>query len=526
MRVLGISPSHDSSVAVYNNGQIEFFGKEERFTGYKRDASPFMALEKVYEIFKTNIDHVTYSWLPNDCHRFEFFHAYAFKKFKLSMAFPPHSCHHINHAALAFYNSGFKEALTFVVDRNGSWNEKNERESETVFECSYPNTFKTLYKNYWSHDIPTFGIVRAYEAATTLIGQGALENGKTMGLASYGTNKKYDKLFTGHIALHDKFEDTNNEWDSAIFKGQKDKINNEITLSNYQFYADAAKHVQIETQKATLCLIKKYVKETGIKNICLVGGYALNVVANSYLIKNLPDCKFYIEPVSDDTGTSLGAAMLLYRYFTKDMNVYPMSDTFYHYYEKSKKQYGVKKSTKDLCDILNNQKIVAIFEGAPESGQRALGHRSLLFDPRNVEGKRIVNSLKNREWYRPFAGVILKEKFKEYFETLGVEESPHMVLNFKCKPIMKKNFPAIVHVDNTCRVQTIDKGFLYDLLKEFYKKTGCPFLLNTSFNLAGKPLIQTKKEAVEFVKTSNNPSFEGVYFIDDKKLFKKKSEGV
>ena len=111
---------------------------------------------------------------------------------------------------------------------------------------------------------------------------------------------------------------------------------------------------------------------------------------------------------------------------------------------------------------------MAIFEGAPESGQRALGHRSLLFDPRNVQGKRIVNSLKNREWYRPFAGVILKEKFKEYFETLGVEESPHMVLNFKCKPIMKKNFPAIVHVDNTCRVQTIDKGFLYDLLKKIF----------------------------------------------------------
>ena len=151
MRVLGISPSHDSSVSVYNNGQIEFFGKEERFTGYKRDAYPFMALEKVYEIFKTNIDHVTYSWLPNDCHRFEFFHAYAFKKINLSMAFPPHSCHHINHAALAFYNSGFKEALTFVVDRNGSWNEKNERESETVFECSYPNTFKTLYKNLLEH---------------------------------------------------------------------------------------------------------------------------------------------------------------------------------------------------------------------------------------------------------------------------------------------------------------------------------------------------------------------------------------
>ena len=520
MRILALSPSHDSSVAVYSNGQIEFFGKEERFTGYKRDGYPFTTLEKAYDLFKGKIDHATYSWLPDDCHRFEIFHAYLYKRFKLTMAYPPQSCHHLNHAALAFYNSGFEEALTFVIDRNGSWNENKERESETVFKCSYPHTFQTLYKSYWSHQYPTFGIVRVYEAATTLMGQGALENGKAMGLASYGKNKKYDKLFVGHKALHDKFEETNNEWGSAIFKGQKDKIEKDITLSNYQFYADAAKHVQIETQKAALSLIKKYVKKTGIKNICLVGGYALNVVANSFFIKNLPDCNFYIEPVSDDTGTSLGAAMILYRHETKDKNIYNVPNNFYHYYKNSKEQYGVKKSIKDLCNILNNQKILALFEGAPESGPRALGHRSLLFDPRNSLGKKIVNSLKNREWYRPFAGVILEEKFQDYFETLGLKESPYMTLSFKCKPMMKKQFPSIVHVDNTCRVQTVKDGFLYELLKEFYKKTGCPFLLNTSFNTAGNPLIHTKKDAVKFVDNCNNPSFEGVYFVEDKKLYK------
>ncbi len=95
-----------------------------------------------------------------------------------------------------------------------------------------------------------------------------------------------------------------------------------------------------------------------------------------------------------------------------------------------------------------------------------------------------------------------------------------MTLSFKCKPMMKKQFPSIVHVDNTCRVQTVKDGFLYDLLKEFYKKTGCPFLLNTSFNTAGNPLIHTKKDAVKFVDNCNNPSFEGVYFVEDKKLYK------
>ena len=103
---------------------------------------------------------------------------------------------------------------------------------------------------------------------------------------------------------------------------------------------------------------------------------------------------------------------------------------------------------------------------------------------------------------------------------MGLKESPYMTLNFKCKPNTQKLFPSIVHVDNTCRVQTVSEGFLYDLLKAWYKKTGCPMLLNTSFNTAGRPLVQTKEDAVGFTNTVNNPNFEGVYFVDDKKLYK------
>ena len=102
---------------------------------------------------------------------------------------------------------------------------------------------------------------------------------------------------------------------------------------------------------------------------------------------------------------------------------------------------------------------------------------------------------------------------------MGLRESPYMTLNFKSKT--RKKFPSVIHVDGTCRVQTVNQGFLYDLLKAWYKKTGCPMLLNTSFNRAGQPLIQTKEEAVEFANTSNNPYFEGVYFVDDKKLYNK-----
>ena len=412
MRVLAISPSHDASVAVYKNGQIEFFAKEERLSRYKRDGLPFKSLEKVYEIFKTDIDYATYAWLPRDCSFFPAFHAYVHKIFGLDMMFPnKFSSHHLNHASLAFYNSGFKDALIIVIDHNGSYEGKNNREGETVFVGRYPHNFERVYRK--CYDPETFGIVRVYEAATTLIGQGPLENGKTMGLSSYGENLKYKKLFKGSIALHNNFDnlykpEVPTHEDRSIFKGLKDKIIKNVDPEKYQFYANKARHVQIETQQASLNLIKKHVNKTGIKNICVVGGYGLNVLANSLYVKSLPHCNFYFEPVADDSGTSLGAAMLAYRQATKDETIYPLSNNFYHFYKESKNQYGSSASIKDLCNILIKQKILAVFEGAPEAGPRALGHRSLLFDPRNKNGKDIMNTLKKREWYRPFAGVVLK----------------------------------------------------------------------------------------------------------------------
>jgi carbamoyltransferase len=530
VRILGISPNHDSSVAVYNNGQIEFFAKEERLSGIKRDPLPYKALAEVAKLYKNKIDYSSYCWLPEDCGYFRGFHAYTYKTLGADMVYPTNIfTHHLTHAALAFYNSQFKKALVVVIDHSGSF-KGNSREGETIYTAEYPYNFKRIYHKCYKPD--EFGIVRAYEAATTLIGQGILESGKTMGLSSYGENLKYEKLFKGTETLHDKFENLNNSHfykykpttpsheDRSIFKGLKDDIVKQVDPNKYQFYANKAKQVQLETQEACLKLIKKHVRKTGIKNVCIVGGYGLNVLANSLYVKNLPDCSFYFEPVADDSGCSLGAAMLGYRYITKDESIYRVRNNFYHFYEPSTKQHGTPASIKDVCNILNKQKIVALFKGAPEAGPRALGHRSLLFDPRNLQGKKIINSLKKREWYRPFAGVILKEKFNEYFETMGLKESPYMTLSFKCKPNTKKQFPSIVHVDNTCRVQTVSEGFLYDILKVWYKKTGCPMLLNTSFNTAGRPLVQTKEDAVGFTNTVNNPNFEGVYFVDDKKLYK------
>ena len=207
--------------------------------------------------------------------------------------------------------------------------------------------------------------------------------------------------------------------------------------------------------------------------------------------------------------------MLRYREVTQDSTICPVQDNFYHYYNGDGVKSGDKKSIQDIVDLINDQKVVAIFQGSPEAGPRALGHRSLLFDPRNKDGKDIMNTLKRREWYRPFAGVIMEEHFSSYFKTLGLKKSEYMTINFECKTKTSQYVPSIVHVDNTCRIQTVNSGFLYNLLSLFYEQTGCPMLMNTSFNLAGHPLVHSVDDAYQFVdEMKDNPSFGGVYFVD------------
>ena len=549
MRILAFNITHDSSVCSINNGHIEFFCKEERLSRVKRDKHPFKSLQLYKSRNFGKIDHILYCTPSNYNNQQEYFYKQFIEKlFDVDMENFSSLSHHLCHAASAFYNSGFKKALTFVIDRNGSILFDNKidacRESESVFLCSYPDNFTPLYKSFWTNDsigvnkdnlkkliksnFPLsdvhvdneYSITKVYEAATTLIGQPILENGKTMGLASYGSNKKYHSLFLNGIPITNYFTHVINEGNDnvVIFKGEQNKITKNITKDNYKFYADKAKHVQLKTQEESLCLIKKYISKTKIKNVCIVGGYGLNVVANNYYIKNLPNINFYFEPVADDTGIAIGAAYFKYRNLTKDNKVITPKDNFYHYYEDSKINKGIKATIEDVCKLLINQKSVAIFEGAAEAGPRALGHRSILFDPRNKNCKNIVNKIKNREWYRPFAGVILKKEFKKYFNTLSLDESNNMTINFKCKKNTVKLFPGVVHVDNSCRVQTVSSGFLYDLLKQFNKLTKCPILLNTSLNLAGEPLVNTKEETLLLL---NKSKLDAIYFVDEKKLIQK-----
>ena len=548
MRILSFSTYHDSSVCAINNGYIEFFCKEERLTGVKRDSLPFKSLDLYSSLNLGKIDYIASHIAEGDDTFKNIFRAYIRKKFNLPMINFLYESHHKCHASLAFYNSGFKTCLVFVVDRRGSAlyinNQAVASEAESVFKCSYPDYITPIYKAYSSAEnlIPRkldiyrhlqsvcpgvdvkvhdyLGIVKVYEAATTLIDQHPLENGKTMGLSSYGEDINYEKLFADGSPIFTYFSLTDNKYskDVVCFNNLHHLANLNITKNDYQLYANKAKQVQIETQDEVLNLIQKYVNLSGINNVCIVGGYGLNVIANNHYIKNLPGVNFYFEPLSDDTGLAIGAAMFKYRLESKDNTIIPLKDTFYHYYNTEDITGGSKTSLEELTDILISQNSLGIFEGAPEAGPRALGHRSILFDPRNPLSKDIVNKIKKREWYRPFAAVVLKDKIEEYFESNKHVDYSFMTVGLNIKVSKKDIIPGVTHVDGSCRVQTVSEGFLYDLLIEFYKKTGCPVLLNTSLNLAGSPLAQTKNDALSVFYNSD---LNAMYFVDDNKIFKK-----
>ena len=172
----------------------------------------------------------------------------------------------------------------------------------------------------------------------------------------------------------------------------------------------------------------------------------------------------------------------------------------------------------DVVELILDKKIGAIHQGRSEVGPRALGNRSILFDPRIPNGKDIVNTVKKRESFRPFAGSVLEEHADRWFDMIGLKSSPYMTFNLRVKETMREYIPAITHVDGTCRIQTVRRKqnlHYHKLISEFYIRTGVPLLLNTSFNLAGDPLVETPEDALN---TLSNSQISYCYFPEIKML--------
>ena len=441
--------------------------------------------------------------------------------------------HHFSHAASAFYPSPFDEAVILTADGVGEWattsvaiGKKNKIEIKKQIE--FPHSLGLLYSAF------------TYFAGFKVNGG----EYKLMGLAPYG-EPKYEKLILeklidlkqdGSFRLNQDYFDyatgltmTNKKF-SILFGNEPRNPNNEEIG---QFYMDIAASIQKVTEDIMLKIARFLRTEYNLENLCLAGGVALNCVANGKILKEKIFKNIWIQPAAGDAGGSLGAALgYWYNELDKNRIIKKMDSMNCSYLGP---EYSTEQITSILIDIgakfetLSNDgvldftvekliegKAIGWFQNRMEFGPRALGSRSIIGDARSPDMQKKLNlKVKFRESFRPFAPAVLLEDLQDWFELDS--ESPYMLLvgNVKkdklkhltdeqksAKGLSKLNFirseiPAVTHVDNSARIQTVKKenGIYYDLIKKFKDKTGCPVIVNTSFNIRGEPPVNTPIEA-------------------------------
>ena len=443
------------------------------------------------------------------------------------------SDHHLSHAASAFYPSPFDEAIVLTADGVGEW-------ATTTVAVGRNNDLEIKKEIHFPHSL---GLL--YSAFTYYTGF-KVNSGeyKLMGLAPYGNpiyEDKVKQLFDmkedGTFRLNQKYFNyatgltmTSKKFDDLFGQKPRNTKNEKIT----QFHMDIASSIQKVTEEIMINLVKSIRKEYGIKNLCLAGGVALNCVANGKILKEKIFDNIWIQPAAGDAGGSLGAALALWHIDLGNKRFVNPKDNMSGSYlgtefnqdeiERELKIAGANFETlkyDEMIDktaqFLSNEKAIGWFQGRMEFGPRALGARSILGDPRSDKMQKNLNlKVKFRESFRPFAPSILREDLSTWFD-INVD-SPYMLLvaninsdkkiemNNEQKKlfgidklnIKRSEIPAVTHVDYSARVQTVTKDTnnrYYDLISKFKEKTGCPVIVNTSFNVRGEPIVNTPTDA-------------------------------
>jgi carbamoyltransferase len=491
-----ITISRDPSSNIYNKithslkNMISFKALKDRLSNTKKVVSIKSELSKVFNIEEEKI--------KAEIHNVE---------------------HHRSHMASAFFASPYEESAILSIDGFGDF-------TSTMIGIGKGTKIEVLDSVIYPHSLGVF-----YTAFTQYLGFDKYgDEYKVMGLSPYGkpilTDKIKDVLVfkdNGLFEINEKyFKHPKNgvqmSWEDGdpfiepiysdylveVF-GTPRKKNEELT----DYHRNLASSIQKVTEELIFHILNHLQLKTGLKNICIAGGVAQNSVANGKILDNTTFENLYIPPAGHDAGTSIGSALWLYNHKMGSKRINPMMDSYFgsrfdddeiEKFLKSEKIKYNKYSDIELfdkvTDCLINAGVIGWFQGRAEFGPRALGHRSILADPTRDDAKELLNlKIKRREPFRPFAPSILKEYTKDYFQK--VDNVPFMEKVFQFNDEKKEKLKAVVHIDGSGRLQTVDKEIepkYYGLIKSFYNKTDVPILLNTSFN-ENEPIVNTPKEA-------------------------------
>jgi len=537
--ILGISCFyHDAAACLLKDGEIVAAASEERFTRKKHDAElprsairyclshahitpkdlayvgfydkPFVKFERIiltsiatfprsYVAFSTAIPIWLRQklWIP-DIIRKEL-------GYEGEVLFADH---HESHAASGFLVSPFKEAAILTVDGVGEWTTSaygvgRDNKLELFNEIRFPHSLGLLYSAFTHY----LGFkVNSAEY-------------KVMGLAPYGQPKYYDLIMDKLVKAKDdgsfKVNMKHMAYDRTLamtdwrFERLFGAPRREPESKLEQRHMDIAMSIQRVTEDIMLKMTRYLHAQTGLTNLCMAGGVALNCVANGRILRETPFKNIFVQPAAGDAGGAVGVATFLYhtvlgheRKFTwknaylgpefsgEDIRNYLVShDIKFHELDRA-------ELLRRTAKLIDEQNVVGWFQGRMEFGPRALGSRSILADARNPKNKDVVNlKIKHRESFRPFAPTVLADRSPEYFDMECA--SPYMLL---VAPVRenKRIIPSVTHVDGSARIQTVTRDenpLYYDLISEFYKLTGVPVIINTSFNVRGEPIVCTPHDA-------------------------------
>lgn len=530
MRILGINAVfHDPAAALVVDGRIVAAAEEERFTRRKhgKQAVPFSTWEVPVESARwcleqaglkaSDLDLVGYSYDPRlmdesadgidgldrDWEYLRTLYAERAPRF-LQSALPGldpgivrHVRHHVAHAASSALASPHPECAVLVVDGRGERSSMlagsyRDHKLDVLATQSLPHSLGLLYESLTEH----LGFKRSSDEY------------KVMAMASYGTPRFAEKFRELVYACADGgFRTEPVDWNSITPARAQGAGKGHALDRPEPEHADLACSVQTVVEEVLLDLAAWLRERTDHENLCLAGGVALNCVANSKIFRESGFSNVWVQPAAGDSGTALGAALALAgeagepiapmpsaalgRGFSDDEIAAVLTEAAVPHERPANLAAAV-------ADALADNKLVGWFQGRAEFGPRALGQRSLLADPRRIENLERLNTVKGREQFRPVAPMVLAERAAEIFSG-GPIPSPYMLFVHDVAAVWRDRIPAVTHVDGTARIQTVDRShpLLHDTIGRFADRTGVPVIVNTSFNTAGRPMVDSPRDALE-----------------------------